>query len=133
MKKSTLLYLLGVLLFTGMVGGLKAYNQYEATKWGDVEVDDIKLNGNDILDSNGTTRVSVGSTNTVTGNLAASGSFMVKWSTAPRDVSSSIAITPGGPGALVFNATDNELCVASGTTSKTWVQMSSFQVVACRH
>jgi hypothetical protein len=40
----------------------------------DISCMDLKLRGDDILDSNGTTRITVGATTTVTGNLSVTGS-----------------------------------------------------------
>jgi hypothetical protein len=56
--------------------GAKAYNAYRATLFpGDVQVDDLKLAGNDLLDSSGTTRLTVGSTNALVGSLTVTGSI----------------------------------------------------------
>lgn len=129
----------GILLAAGfavmaVIGHVSGFNQYVVTKFNDVQVDDLKLNGNDILDSNGVTRVTVGSTNQVVGNVTVSGgTFVILTSTAPRDVSSSIGVTPPAAGALVYNSTDKEICVSTGTTRFTWVEVSTFGVVACRH
>ncbi len=52
------------------------YTDAVATQFpGDVEVTDLKLSGNDIVDSNETTRVSVGSTIALTGNVTISGTL----------------------------------------------------------
>lgn len=60
--------------------GLKnafAYNDNVATKYNDVQVDDLKLNTGNVVDSNGATRITVGANNTVTGSLTPSGPLTV--------------------------------------------------------
>lgn len=124
------------------IGHVSGFNQYVATRFGDVIVEDLKLNGNDILDSNGTTRITVGSTNaivgntTVTGNLTPSGTtyFTIATSSAPRDVSASIGIIPTAMGQLAYNITDKELCLSTATNRFSWVEVSSGTVLsACKH
>lgn len=135
MKKLSKGYILAaafaVLAVASHVSG---FNQYVVTKFNDVQVDDLKLNGNDILDSNGVTRITTGATNSIVGNVTVSGgTFAVLTSTAPRDVSSTIGVTPPVAGSLVYNSTDKEICLSTGTTRFTWVEVSTFGVVACRH
>lgn len=75
-----------------------AYTNALATIFpGDVRVDDLKLNGNDILDSNGTTRLTVGSTNAIVGGLTVSGNLVVP----TVDVSVTV---PTVVGAIVKNS-----------------------------
>lgn len=135
MKKSNLLA--AFFAIAALVGTLGAYNQYVVTRFGDVRVTDILLDGNDILDSGGTARITVGSTNAITGNLTVSGSFtpsgamVVYTSTAPR--SATVGVTPPSAGSLIFNSTDGELCLSTGVTKNTWVRVSSETVTACLH
>lgn len=135
MKKGNLLA--AFFAVVALVGVASGYNQYVATRFGDVRVTDILLDGNDILDSNGTTRITVGSTNaivgnvTITGSLTPSGAMVVYTSTAPR--SATVGVTPPAAGALIYNSTDKELCMSTGTTASTWVQVSSAAVSACQH
>jgi hypothetical protein len=104
----------------------------------------IQLDQNAILDSNGTQRLSIGSTNAITGALTvsgalttsgaltASGAFTVYSSTAPRD--SGVGVTPPAAGSLIYNSTDKELCMSTGTTLSTWVRVSiSSATQACLH
>lgn len=136
MKKARLLA--AFFAVAALVGTVVGYNQYQATRFGDVRVTDLMLDGNDILDSNQVTRITVGATNTVTGNLTvtgtvAPGAFTVTTSSAPRDLSSAIAITPSAIGQLVYNSTDKELCVSTAAVIRSWVEVSTLAVVACRH
>jgi len=65
---------------TAHIGGwdANAYSAYTATVFpGDVSVVDLKLRGNDVLDSNGVTRLTVGTTNTLTGINALVGATTV--------------------------------------------------------
>lgn len=81
-----------------------AYTSALATIFpGDVRVDDLKLNGNDILDSNGTTRITVGSTNAVTGAMTVSGALTVSGNLVVPTVDVTTT-TPTVVGALVKNA-----------------------------
>ena len=102
-------------------------------------LDILQLNQNAIRDSSSTTRINLGATNTITGNLSVSGvtsptTLQIVSSTAPRDTSSSVGITPTAAGQLVFNSTDNELCLSTGTTRFTWVRVSSgTATTACAH
>lgn len=133
--------LAAALAVLAVVGHVSGFNQYVATKFNDVQVDDLKLNGNDILDSNATTRITVGATNaitgavTVSGNLTTSGTsyFTLAVSTAPRDVSSTIGITPTATGQLVYDSTDRIVCVSTGTTRFTWVLVSTTTATGCLH
>lgn len=135
------------------VGGVTAYNQYVVTRFNDLRCTDILLDGNDILDSSGTTRITVGSTvavtgnetvsgtlvvtgaTTLTGNLTSSGTsyFTMPVSTAPRDSSATIGTTPTAAGQLVYNSTDRLVCASTGTTRFTWVLISSATPSACTH
>lgn len=88
----------GLLVLSEMSVSVGAYTNALATIFpGDVRVDDLKLNGNDILDSSGTTRITVGSTTAITGALTVSGNLVVP----TVDVT---ATTPTVVGALVKNA-----------------------------
>lgn len=112
--------------------------------------DDLKLTGNDILDSNGTTRITVGSTNSITGNATVSGTltgngdvalgsdtddtitvnglFTMTVSTEPNG-----GVTPGAVGQLIWNSTDSELCAATATVASSWVRVSISSVTeACK-
>ncbi len=54
-----------------------AYTDAVATQFpGDVEVTDLKLSGNDIVDSDETTRLTVGATNAIVGNLTVTGNVI---------------------------------------------------------
>lgn len=91
-----------------------------------------------IYDSNSVARFAPGSTNAITGGLTVSGtlaptSFTVATSTAPRDTSATIGITPTAAGQLVYNSTDKELCLSTSTNRFSWVEVSTLAVVACRH
>lgn len=138
MKKGNLLAAFFAL--AALVTTVSGYNQYVVTRFGDLRCTDILLDGNDILDSSGTTRISVGSTNaivgnvTITGNLTPSGTsyFTIVGSTAPRDTSATIGITPTAIAQLVWNTTDKELCVSTGVTRFTWVKVST-PSAACAH
>lgn len=107
---------------------------------GDTGFHSIRLDSNTIKDSNGTTRISVGSTNALTGNVTISGSlttsgtsyFTIQQSTAPR--STTVGLTPTSVGQFVYNSTDNELCVSTGITKFTWMNISSTTArVPCSH
>lgn len=88
----------GVFFLSQMDQSVIAYTNAIATIFpGDVRVDDLKLNGNDILDSGGTTRITVGATTAITGALTVSGNLVVP----TVDVT---ATTPTVVGALVKNA-----------------------------
>jgi hypothetical protein len=53
-----------------------AYDDAVATQFpGDIEVTDLKLSGNDIVDSAETTRITVGATNAIVGNLTVTGNI----------------------------------------------------------
>jgi hypothetical protein len=115
-----------------------AYNQYQVTRFGDLRCSDILLDGNDILDSNGTTRITVGSTIAITGALTTtgaitpSGAFVVYASTAPR--SATVGVTPPTAGAIIYNSTDKELCMATATNSGAWIRVSiSSTPAVCLH
>jgi len=88
-----------------------------------------------LTDSSKVTRLTLGSTNALTGNLTVSGTsyFMLSQSTAPRDSSASIGITPTREGQLAYNSTDRQLCFSTGTTRFTWVAISSIGVSGCGH
>lgn len=89
---------LGLFVLNQAGGPVQAYTNAMATIFpGDVRVDDLKLNGNDIVDSSGTTRITVGSTTAITGALTVSGNLVVP----TVDVTST---TPTVVGALVKNA-----------------------------
>jgi len=75
LKKFLSMFLVGYMLMGGFSpSALFAYTDALATKMpGDLKCTDLKLGGNDVLDSNGTTRLTVGSTNSVVGDLSVSG------------------------------------------------------------
>ena len=115
-----------------------AYTDTLATQFpGDIEVTDLKLSGGDIVDSNETTRITIGSTNTIVGNMvfgstttekATFGALLkLPASTAPRT-----NVTPGEAGVLIYNSTGAEVCLSTGATSTTWVRVSS-PTVACQN
>lgn len=139
MKKATLLA--AFFAVAALVGTAVGYNQYQVTRFNDLRVTDLMLDGNDILDSSQTTRITVGATNaivgnmTITGDLTPSGTtyFRLARSSAPRDVNSSIAITPTDVGQLVYNSTDKELCMSTAAVIRSWIEVSTLAVVACRH
>lgn len=137
MKKSILAALLaGCAFAVGLVtttGLLQAYSESRAMKvndggttYGDIKVLDLKLQGSDIVDSGDTTRISIGSSNAVTGALAVSGrttttgGLMLQVSTGPRT-----NVTPSAAGNLIYNSTDVELCFSTGTAQTSWVKVSS--------
>lgn len=140
MKQTKGILLAAFFAVAAFVGGAVGYNQYVVTRFGDLRCTDILLDGNDILDSAGTTRITVGATNAVVGNVTVSGNLTVSGtsyytivgSTAPRDTSATIGITPTAIAQLVWNATDKELCVSTGATRFTWVRVST-PTVACAH
>lgn len=61
----------------------------------------------------------VGSTATI------SSRFVMPSNSAPRT-----NVTPVGAGQLIFNSSQNELCVSSGSTASTWVKVTS-TITAC--
>ena len=148
-------YLLAALFaVVASVGVISGYNTYQATKLHDTEVNDIKLNGNDILDSTGTIRITVGEYNVISGNMSVSsnttlsglltvssstvitgslgaGKFYIASSTSPRDAS--VGVTPIYAGQFIYNSTDREICYSTGTSYMTWVRTSSTTVTACSH
>ena len=65
--KGLLVTALAVLALTA--GAVRAYNQHEVTTFNDLGCDDLILNGNDILDSGATTRITVGSTIQLNGKV----------------------------------------------------------------
>lgn len=67
----------GLFLVDRISAPLDAYTDANATQFpGDIEVTDLKLSGNDITDSGETVRISVGSTNAITGNVTISGTLV---------------------------------------------------------
>ena len=73
-----------------------------------IVADDLQVTGNDILDSSATSRLTLGATNTVTGNLSATGTLASGTASAAN-------------GALIFsNSTNaNTITIQSGATSAT--------------
>lgn len=66
------------------------------------------------------------------GNVSVSVPFVLLNSTAPRTTSSFANMTILA-GAMVFNSTDNEICVATGTTQSTFIEVATGTITACRH
>lgn len=67
------------------------------------------------------------------GQIDGNGAFLkVYTSTAPRTALAMGSLT-FAVGTLVFNSTDSELCVATGTVQTSFIQVSTFSVSACRH
>ena len=122
-----------------------AYTDDTATRYNNVRTGNLEITGSGIYDSAGTLRLAPGATNAITGNLTVSGTttltgalttngtLSLQVSTAPRSSDANVAIVPPAAGSLVYNSTDKELCVSSGTTASTWIEVSTFGVVACRH
>jgi hypothetical protein len=106
-------------IFTGQK--VEAYTAALATVMpGDLSVLDLKLRGSDILDTNGVTRVTVGATNTVTGNLTVTGTLtngsMSAMATPPavQTLGAGATIAADGCGTLKRLA-----CTTDRTTSTT--------------
>lgn len=99
-----------------------------STIWAGVTTyDTLKLRDNAIKDSAGTTRIHIGSTNALTGNLTTTGTLGLLSDSAPRT-----NITPVAAGALIYNSADKEVCVSTGTTKTTWTTIAS-TTNACSH
>lgn len=60
------------------------------------------------------------SNSTVSGSLLLGTGFRPAFNAAPRT-----NVTPAFVGMLIFNSTQNELCISSGTTASTWVKVIS--------
>lgn len=99
---------------------------------GDLEVSDLQLTGGDVVDSNGTTRVSIGTTNTITGNLTVTGNvnFSMQLSSAPKTSSTLIFKSTG---TLVYNTQDSQVCVATSTNQNSFVNLFSTSSATCGH
>ena len=128
-----------------------AYTDSTATEMpGDLQVTDLKLAGNDITDSNETVRISVGSTNAITGNLTISGTLAVTGATTqtgamtvssmtvtvafvlPNHATPDASVTPFATGQIIINtgATPDEVCMSTGVAASSWVLLST-PTVAC--
>lgn len=138
MKKLLGSFLVAAAILVSYGGGrwLAAYSNGKATKFysgtgtGDLSVGDLKLNGLDILDNNETTRITIGATNTIVGNVATSGgSFVVFSATAPRTGSVVGAMTIAA-GMMFYNSTSGGLCHSTGTVQSSIVA-STAPTTAC--
>ncbi len=129
-------YLLaGLIALLAIVGHVSGFNQYVVTKFNDVQVEDLKLNNNHILDSSATTRITVGSTNVITGNLTVTGTFtppIVSVATmtitgtqglrTTAFISSAATTVPIAAGILAFDSS-YILYVSTGTGAGAWVKI----------
>jgi len=80
-----------------------------------------------VADTNDVTRLTVGTTNTFTGDVSMStATFRVRYSAAPRS-----SLTPSGIGEIVWNGTNSELCVSTGSVLSSWVRVST-PTLACQ-
>lgn len=122
MKKATKGYILAAAFAVlALVGHVSGFNQYVVTKFSDVQVEDLKLNGNDILDSAGTTRITVGATTTVTGTVTASNVQGFQWTRSSSDPVSGTATAVG----IIAISSASVVYVSTGTGSNAWVKVGS--------
>jgi hypothetical protein len=147
-KMAVVGFALALVLLIGIMVSPKlraaAYNQYQATGFGDISVANILVDSGGIYDTAGVKRITVQTAPVITGNTTVTGTltvsdtlgaqyFTLAKSSAPRDSAAAIHLTPTASGQLAFNTTDNEICVSTGTTYLTWVRVSSNTVTACQH
>lgn len=114
---------------------LGAYTDRTATQApGDFEVDDLKLDGGDIVDTGENVRVTLDTSSphiTLTGNVATSGgAFTVFAATAPRTGSVVGAFGSIAQGSLFLNTTSGGLCHSTGTVQSSIVA-STAPTTAC--
>lgn len=108
-----------------------AYTEARATRFNDVKVEDLKLDDGDIVDTSGTTRLTIGATNALTGNLTVSGTAAVAntvtvSSAATSTVSqcfvgakTALPTTGFARGCMLFLTSDNKVYVATETVTAT--------------
>lgn len=121
----TFLMVLGLGLATGLGSilspNVSAYNDYAATFFpGDVKINgDLKLLGDEILDSGGTVRLSIGAANVLTGSFAPSGAITnATYETVYTRTSAQVKVTtPTAVGQEVFDTTLKQAVYSSGTTT----------------
>ena len=126
--------MVGLLVVGANPSTVGAYTDRTATEMpGDLEVDDLKLDGADVVDTNATTRLTIGATNTFVGNFTTSGGgVVILTSTAPRTATDTAALTIVA-GMLIYNSTANTLCFSTGTAQSTFVVTSTGPITACPH
>ena len=115
MKK--LFVLLAALVVVAQIG--LAYDENRATRFNDVRVGDLRINGGDILDSDANNRVLVS-----TGNVAVTGVGLTLYS---RTIAQLNAITPANVGQMFLcnNCTQSPVCISSGTGTGAFVILAS--------
>jgi len=79
-------------------------------------VDDLQLDGNDILDSGATTRITVGATNAVTGNLTVSGTLAPTGNTRISSTTVTGRILMGNVANDISTFTTTALALDAGLT-----------------
>ena len=104
-----------------------AYNQYQATGFGDITVENILINALGIYDSGGTLRYTPGTTNAFVGSLTTTGTIGLLSNAAPRT-----NITPVAVGALIWDSAGSVVCMATGTTKTSWTLITASNT-ACPH
>ncbi len=110
-------------------GSVFAYTDGQQTKMpGDLEATDLKLNGNDVLDSGGTTRYTM-STSAPNGTFTGTVRMAIEVSTAPRTAT---AVGVPAIGQLIYNSTDQEVCFATAAAIASFVKIST-PSAACGH
>jgi hypothetical protein len=105
-------------VFTGQK--VEAYTAALATVMpGDLSILDLKLRGNDVLDSNGVTRITVGTTNTFTGINTFVGATGVTGAFGPysRTEAELKALTPAVEGLVYYDSTNKALVISTGTAA----------------
>lgn len=89
--------------FIALVGVLRAAYVFNPTTYGDIQATNGKMTS----------------------------TFAIPISTAPRSVS--VGVTPLFIGSIVFNTTDNEICVSTGVIPSSWIEVSTTSLSACKH
>lgn len=97
------------------------------TTWTDTKATTAQIGT--LYDTSGpTARYTPGANNAFVGNITVSGGTITLLSdSAPRT-----NITPAAAGALIWNSSDNEVCVSSSTNKSSWVLVTSTST-ACHH
>jgi hypothetical protein len=136
---------LGLLVVDKSAPIASAYNTYMATLFpGDIAVNgDIKVIGNDLLDSGETTRITLGSTNAITGNATVSGNVTLGDAATdvitftglpalPSDAAPRTNLTPGTTFQMVVNtgSSPDQVCISTGVLVSQWALLSNFST-AC--
>ncbi len=93
-----------------------ALDSQRVTKFNDVQVDDLVINGGDISGE-----VTFDSLVTATGGLA-----------LPSNAAPRTNVTPTAAGQLIWNSADKQVCVSTAATVTSWVQAAD-GTTACSH